>query len=84
MSILLKEGALPDGVDSKGKTPLRIAAQYAHFAAARVLIEGKASVNIADSKGVSPLRTCVQYGHFGTAKLLLEAKCDVNQVGDIP
>lgn len=69
----------PDAVnktDSKGMTPLHIAAYASKSAAVKLLIERGADVNAKDNKGRTPLHLAVETIDIESVKLLAEAKAD--------
>jgi ankyrin repeat protein len=61
-----------------GSTPLHLAAASEEAAAARVLVENGAHVNVWDSKGSTPLHLAVNHNRPATVKVLAEHAADVN------
>lgn len=59
-------------------TPLMYAARQGSSAAARVLAESQASLNLTDPDGTSALIIAIINGHFDTAALLLTKGADPN------
>ena len=55
LALLLKAGAKVSGMDSRGRTPLHIAAIFDDVPAAEVLIKGGAKVMARDAAGKTPL-----------------------------
>jgi ankyrin repeat protein len=65
---------LPHG----GWTPLMYAARQGSLAAARVLVEAGAQVNLTDPDGATALVLATLNGHYDTAALLVEKGADPN------
>jgi ankyrin repeat protein len=61
-----------------GLTPLLFAARHGSLAAARVLIEAGADLNLADPDGISPLVLAIRNGHYDVAALLVDRGANVN------
>jgi ankyrin repeat protein len=78
--------ALEEGVSYVGQTvlpkgewtPLMYAARQGALAAARVLIDSRADLNLTDPDGTSALMFAIINGHYDVAELLLERGADVN------
>mmetsp|Transcript_357 Transcript_357/g.616 ORF Transcript_357/g.616 Transcript_357/m.616 type:complete len:853 (+) Transcript_357:60-2618(+) len=63
-----------------GVTALVVAAQGGHLAAAKMLVEAGAVVNIADDEGNTPLLNAVKGKYSGLATYLLEHGANANDV----
>ena len=68
----------PKDMNRGGMTPLLYAAREGCVDCARVLLKGKADINLADPDGVTPLILALMNGHWDMARLLIEAGADVN------
>jgi len=81
MEVLLARGAEVNEVDSKGRTPLLIAAQRGDIDQARFLLNRKANVNASpDIRMHTALTLASSRGHLEMVDLLLTAGADVNAV----
>jgi ankyrin repeat protein len=63
--VILAKGVDPDVRDSRGRTPLMIAAYFGYPDIARILLEKGADVNARDNKGRTPLR----WAYIGMKKM---------------
>jgi ankyrin repeat protein len=73
VSLLLQNGANPNGVDSGGWTPLHLAAHSGADSIARDLLEAGADPTIPNAQGDTPLSTARQQRHGKVASLLTRA-----------
>ncbi|MDC7232785.1 MAG: ankyrin repeat domain-containing protein [Spirochaetales bacterium] len=71
--MLLGEGADPDSRDSRGYTPLLIAARLGHWEIAGLLIDAGAVPGQADDRGRRALHYAAEAGEEQTVRLLLGA-----------
>jgi uncharacterized protein len=62
-----------------GFTALLLAAREGCAACARVLIEGKADINLTNPENITPLLMAILNARFDVAKVLIEAGADVNR-----
>ena len=76
--LLLKNGAVVDGVDQKGTTPLMYAVSHGHSNLVELLLSNNADVNKVGSDLKWPLSLAILYDHENCATLLLEHGADVN------
>lgn len=67
--------------DSRGCTPLMLAAEQGYAEVARVLVTAGADVSIPDVTGYTPLHCACMKGHLEIATILLDAGEDVNNNG---
>ena len=63
--VILAQGIDPDVRDSKGRTPLMLAAYLGYPDIARILLEKGADVNAKDNKGRTPLK----WAYIGMRKM---------------
>ncbi len=68
----------PKDMNRGGFTPLLFAARDGFVESVRVLLQGKADINLPDPDGTSPLLLTLINGHWDTAKLLIESGASVN------
>jgi len=71
--------AQPDLVaqtDSRGRTPLHVAAAHGHLEVCAVLAEAGADVNVADEDGETPLHSAIRRNRLAVARFLLERGAD--------
>jgi ankyrin repeat protein len=61
-----------------GFSALLFAARQGAMAAARVLVDGGADLNLADPDGISPMSMAIINGHYDVANLLLERGANPN------
>lgn len=73
LNFLLVKGAKPDARDNNGNTPLMVAAQLGWADGISVLVQRRASVDLANSAGETPLIRAVQNRDVNTVRLLLMA-----------
>ena len=59
VDFLLQKGAEVDPIDSRGKTPLHLAAELGHAETARLLLLAGADVEAKDENGETPLRRAI-------------------------
>jgi ankyrin repeat protein len=71
---------LLDAVDRRGETPLMYAIQANKSETVKVLLQHKASPNIANSDGLTPLKLTIDMANPTLVKLLLEHEANVNYV----
>ena len=72
-----------DHPDAHGRSPLRAAVQFGHYATAELLIDRAANVSLADERGCTPLHAAARFRHTSAARLLLERGAAVDaQDGD--
>jgi ankyrin repeat protein len=67
-----------DSQDSKGRTPLSLAASQGHEAVAKLLLAYDVDADSKDSHGRTPLLWAAEYGHEAVAKLLLAHNVDAD------
>ncbi|KAL5715313.1 RAC-beta serine/threonine-protein kinase [Ranunculus cassubicifolius] len=67
---LLKAGLDPDVGDSKGRTPLHIAASEGHEECVLVLLKHACNINIQDKDGRSPLWEAISTKHHSIFRIL--------------
>ena len=63
--------------------PLKVAAEYAHFAAVKYLIENGANVDAPDEKGWSPLSYAIDYKYMEIASYLLSHGAHIDNSGNM-
>mmetsp|Transcript_50417 Transcript_50417/g.100295 ORF Transcript_50417/g.100295 Transcript_50417/m.100295 type:complete len:440 (-) Transcript_50417:48-1367(-) len=74
-------------VNSRGETPLHLAAQVAGLPAAKLLVELGADLNVTNANGETALLLVCRRGAAQTAKYLVEMKADAEactKLGDTP
>lgn len=74
-------------VNSRGETPLHLAAQVAGLPAAKLLVELGADLNLTNANGETALLLVCRRGAAQTAKYLVEQKADAEactKLGDTP
>ncbi|HWW65549.1 MAG TPA: ankyrin repeat domain-containing protein [Sphingomonadaceae bacterium] len=76
LAFLLTKGADPNIRDSKGNTPLALAAQLGWVEGATQLIARHANINTTNDRGETPLILAVQRRDLQTVKLLLQYGAD--------
>jgi len=69
----------PKDMNRGGLTALLYAAREGYVDCIRVLVAGKADINLPEPDGASPLVLALMNGHWDTAKALIELGADVNQ-----
>ncbi|KAI4463924.1 ankyrin repeat and sterile alpha motif domain-containing protein 1 [Holotrichia oblita] len=76
--LLLEHDASTNIVDTKGSTPLHLAAWSGNADIARLLLRGHSmcNVNLTNKDDETALHCAAQYGHTDVVKLLLEYSCD--------
>lgn len=82
---LLKAGLDPDIGDSKGKTPLHIAASNGHEECVKVLLKHTCNIHIRDMNGNTALWDAIASKHYSIFRILfqLAALSDPNTAGDL-
>lgn len=70
--ILLRHGALVDGANGDGASPLIVAVYCSQMDAVRVLLSAGANPNCRDNEGDSPVRLGVEHADYAVVKLLLQ------------
>mmetsp|Transcript_40656 Transcript_40656/g.91308 ORF Transcript_40656/g.91308 Transcript_40656/m.91308 type:complete len:247 (-) Transcript_40656:30-770(-) len=76
-SLVASEPDIPLRRDPWGMTPLHNAAKTGHSALCRLLIDARASVNIANARdGRTPLHCAAGFGHASCTRLLLHSRAD--------
>lgn len=75
---LLENGALIDGKDTHGFTPLRVAARNGDAQMMRLLLLKGADKDELDAQGFSVLYATAERGHLSGVQVLLAAGTDVN------
>ena len=73
VDFLLQQGANPNIADSKGVTPLMLAANLGFLEAVQALVTGGARVDIADQTGETPLISAVHRRDAALVRVLLKA-----------
>lgn len=73
VDFLLQQGANPNIADSKGVTPLMLAANLGFLEAVQSLVTGGARVDIADQTGETPLISAVHRRDAALVRALLKA-----------
>jgi ankyrin repeat protein len=71
LNFILARGARPDIQNSRGETPLAIAAQIGWLEGAQLLLSRRASVDLANGRGETPLILAVQRRDPAMVRLLL-------------
>ncbi|GMI29935.1 hypothetical protein TeGR_g6254 [Tetraparma gracilis] len=89
VEILLRAGADLGVVDANGKTPLRIAVEYAavdqkQIECIQLLVEAGADANAANDAGQTPLLGAVVGGMTDAATIMLQGGADANQQVVLP
>ncbi len=79
LTFLLAKGANPDVRDTKGNTPLFVAAGLGWAEGIQLLLERRAGVDIADSSGETPLILAVQNRDLASVRLLLAGGANPNR-----
>uniref|UniRef100_A0AAR5P9E4 Uncharacterized protein n=1 Tax=Dendroctonus ponderosae TaxID=77166 RepID=A0AAR5P9E4_DENPD len=76
--LLLEHDASPNIVDSKGSSPLHLAAWSGNLEIVKLLLSGPAicNVNLTSKDDETALHCAAQYGHTGVVSALLEHACD--------
>ncbi|CAL1543868.1 unnamed protein product [Lymnaea stagnalis] len=80
VELLLRSGARVNDTDSRGQTPLMVAAKQSDAEGVlKILVESGAEVNKVDSKGVGALHEAVVGGCLKNVEILIKLGADVNQ-----
>jgi hypothetical protein len=78
LKLHLAKGANLNTADSLGNTPLKLAIQWHHTEAARLIIDsGKADLNAKDSEGKTPLIVALTVGEKEIAEALIAKGVDI-------
>lgn len=82
---LLRAGLDPDIGDSKGKTPLHIAASHGHEECVKVLLKHACNIHIKDMNGNTALWDAIASKHYSIFRILFQlvALSDPNTAGDL-
>nr|AAD16278.1 pulvinus inward-rectifying channel for potassium SPICK1 [Samanea saman] len=82
---LLKAGLDPDVGDSKGKTPLHIAASNGHEDCVKVLLRHACNIHIRDNNGNTALWDAIASKHLSIFRILYQLACfsDPQTGGDL-
>ncbi|RZB76268.1 Potassium channel AKT2/3 isoform B [Glycine soja] len=82
---LLRAGLDPDIGDSKGKTPLHIAASKGHEECVKVLLKHACNMHIKDMNGNTAIWDAIASKHYSIFRILfqLSAVSDPNTAGDL-
>lgn len=80
MSELIQQGAPLDRQDSRGATPLHLAALYGHTRAASVLIGAGSPLQERTADGWTPLLYAAEFGHVGVVSELIRKGVAVEAV----
>ena len=78
VKLLVKYGADVNKVDSKKRTPLRMAADRGALDIVDFLISKKAKINVQDDTGVTPLFMAAYSGNADVVNLFIKYKADLN------
>ncbi|KAK1832426.1 ankyrin repeat-containing domain protein [Podospora conica] len=78
LECLLKAGSQVDPVDSKGNTPLIIAARQGSTAAVKILIDHGAYVDCVNDEVLTPLAMSVYAKSLDVARLLIDSGADID------
>lgn len=73
---------LLDAVDRRGETPLMYAIRANKLETVKVLLQHKASPNIANADGLTPLKLAIDMANPTLVELLLEHGANVNHMND--
>jgi uncharacterized protein len=76
LNYLLESGARPDIRDDRGNTPLMVAAALGWGDGISILLQRRASVDLANTSGETPLIAAVQNRDLNAVRLLLTAGAD--------
>ena len=79
LAFMLAKGADPNIRDSAGNTPLMLASQIGYQEGISLLLDRRASVDLANNSGETPLIRAVQNRDLTTARALLTAGADPNK-----
>jgi ankyrin repeat protein len=83
MGFLLQNGADPNLKDRAGDTPLMIAAMTAFSEGVRVMLAGRAQVDVANGRGETALVKAVHARDADSAQLLLAAGADPDRTDNL-
>lgn len=76
----IADGAPPDSIDDRGRTPLMAAASRDEVATCRALLDARADAGASSIQGLTPLMAAAQGGHAQVVQLLLERRAPVSAV----
>ncbi|MGQ5702156.1 ankyrin repeat domain-containing protein [Sandaracinobacteroides sp. A072] len=83
IGFLLQNGADPNLPDREGNTPLIVSAMGGFSDGVRLLLAGKAQVDMANSRGETPLIKAVHARDHVTADMLLKAGADPDRTDNL-
>lgn len=75
---MLQELTDPSMRNSRGETPLDLAALYGRLQVVRMLLTAHPNLMSCNTRKHTPLHLAARNGHYSTVRVLLEADMDVN------